>query len=396
MSEEDKEQATPENQDDSDSEEGGDGEQENKISGLEAGLVVMLLAVLPDLVELGIVFVGLDDFWISDAIFFTSSEIYAASRKVDGRIYARAGNIAELVPYVGALPLRTIGWSAAFYAHNHPNSWLGKKISKIGEQLSKIEKVTGAAKMVSDAKGGGGSGPDATGSSGETGMGTSGEVAKSGSRRGVEIEKRNQKDFEGFNKSNEELFPGQSQNQPSTGRGEGGGESINPELMGAMSEMPKMETHGFPQKTGVEDEKEPDNTPQKTAKLKVDEVGDDKDTKEGTAPVIPDMMTSDNPVKNRRQQPTPEGWANPDNLKDNMAWMRENKPEEYKRWQGVMAFGQEHGMKTDEMWAAHLEKERDRKKYLGKYHEDSGGNKNKDDVELDGNQVDLKDLDKAA
>ncbi len=221
-----------------DSDAGGEKpEQQNKISGLEVGLMTILLGVVPDAVEFGLVFLLLDDFWVSDIVFFTASETYAAIKGVDGRIYSRMGNIAELVPYVGSLPLRTVGWSAAFYAHNHPNSWLGKKIAKIGETFKKIEKGVGVATTLK-GKGAGGSSQEGSLSGASTARA---DIARSGTAKAGVIEERNRVATESFNKSNEELTSGRKGSP-----GEGG--SINPESMSAMSDLPKMETHGFPNK----------------------------------------------------------------------------------------------------------------------------------------------------
>ena len=89
-----------------------------KISLPEA-LFVGSFVALADAVELVLVFFLLDDFWISDAIAFPATQIYLRMKGVKGT-YSLVGNGLELVPYVGWLPLRTIGFAITVWLDHHP------------------------------------------------------------------------------------------------------------------------------------------------------------------------------------------------------------------------------------------------------------------------------------
>jgi hypothetical protein len=94
---------------------------EPKISLPEAIFVGLLFFVLPDAVEFILIFFGLDDFWISDAIAFPGSQIYLKMKGVKG-VYTLAANLAETLPYVGWLPMRTIGFGVTLWLDHHPKA----------------------------------------------------------------------------------------------------------------------------------------------------------------------------------------------------------------------------------------------------------------------------------
>lgn len=52
---------------------------------------------------------GLDDFFILDALRFPLSKIYLKLKGVNGTADTVA-NLLEMVPYLGALPISTLGW----------------------------------------------------------------------------------------------------------------------------------------------------------------------------------------------------------------------------------------------------------------------------------------------
>ncbi len=92
--------------------------QGHKISDPEAVFVIIAIGLV-DLVELALVFFGLDDFWISDAIAFPLTQIYLRMKGVRGT-YELIGNIIELIPYAGWIPFRTLGMIATIYVDRHP------------------------------------------------------------------------------------------------------------------------------------------------------------------------------------------------------------------------------------------------------------------------------------
>jgi hypothetical protein len=91
---------------------------EPKISLPEA-IFVGSLIVLADTVEFILLFFGLDDFWISDAIAFPSTQIYLRMKGVRGT-YSLVANLLELIPYLGDLPFRTIGFVLVVWFDHHP------------------------------------------------------------------------------------------------------------------------------------------------------------------------------------------------------------------------------------------------------------------------------------
>lgn len=93
-------------------------QHEPKIPLPEAIFVGMFVA-LADAFELMLLFFALDDFWISDAIAFPATQIYFRMRGVKGTA-SLATNVLELFPYIGSLPLRTIGFVMTVWMANHP------------------------------------------------------------------------------------------------------------------------------------------------------------------------------------------------------------------------------------------------------------------------------------
>lgn len=81
---------------------------ERKISFLEAVLLVTYIG-LTDLVGIILVIFGLDDFFILDLFTFPVTQIYFRFKGIDKAQYDLAMNLLELIPYIGALPLRTFG-----------------------------------------------------------------------------------------------------------------------------------------------------------------------------------------------------------------------------------------------------------------------------------------------
>ncbi len=88
-----------------------------KISTVEALLLLMYIGAT-DLVGFLLIFVGLDDFFLLDLLTFPVTQIYFKMKGVKAN-YAFVTNILELVPYLGALPLRTIGVAAVIWMDRH-------------------------------------------------------------------------------------------------------------------------------------------------------------------------------------------------------------------------------------------------------------------------------------
>lgn len=92
-------------------------ENQPKILLAEALIVGPLFFIIPDLIELTLLFFGLDDFWLSDMYSFATSQIYLRLKGIK-TTYTLITNVLEMIPYVGALPLRTIGFIITYYIVN--------------------------------------------------------------------------------------------------------------------------------------------------------------------------------------------------------------------------------------------------------------------------------------
>ncbi|MBI5079468.1 hypothetical protein HZB06_02240 [Candidatus Wolfebacteria bacterium] len=93
-------------------------EQEKKI-GLPEIILLNLYIVPLDLLGLAIIFIGLDDFWIIDILTFPVTQFYFRIRGMKATADL-VGSLIELIPYVGALPIKSIAMNINIYLVNHP------------------------------------------------------------------------------------------------------------------------------------------------------------------------------------------------------------------------------------------------------------------------------------
>ncbi|MEK7212248.1 MAG: hypothetical protein AAB686_01050 [Patescibacteria group bacterium] len=103
--------------------------EEDKIKSpltLPEMLFVGGLLLVADTIEALLLLFALDDFGISDAIAFPATQIYLKLRGVRG-FYCLIGNCLELVPYLGALPLRTITFGVTMFMES---DWGRKTVGK--------------------------------------------------------------------------------------------------------------------------------------------------------------------------------------------------------------------------------------------------------------------------
>src|SRR3989344_9625356 len=91
---------------------------EKKIS-LPETLILTMYIGFTDLIGIALIFLGLDDFWILDIIAFPVTQFYFRMKGVRAAADLTA-NVLELIPYVGALPIRTIGLWLTIYFANRP------------------------------------------------------------------------------------------------------------------------------------------------------------------------------------------------------------------------------------------------------------------------------------
>lgn len=94
---------------------------EDKIISLPETILLTLYIGFTDLIGIALIFFGLDDFWILDILTFPVTQFYFRMKGVSAAADL-AANMAELIPYLGALPIRTIGLLITIYLANHPKT----------------------------------------------------------------------------------------------------------------------------------------------------------------------------------------------------------------------------------------------------------------------------------
>jgi len=94
-------------------------EEQNKKISLPETIILMLYIGLCDIFGLILVLFGLDDFFILDILTFPVTQFYFRIKRVRSTYDVIAG-ICELIPYLGALPIKSIGVAITIYAANHP------------------------------------------------------------------------------------------------------------------------------------------------------------------------------------------------------------------------------------------------------------------------------------
>lgn len=97
----------------------GDATPKDPKISLPEALIVLSFIMMVDLLELLLLFVGMDDFWITDALAFPTTYLYLRWKGVRGA-YVLFTGAWELVPYLGWLPARTIGFLLTIWADRHP------------------------------------------------------------------------------------------------------------------------------------------------------------------------------------------------------------------------------------------------------------------------------------
>ncbi|PIR44332.1 hypothetical protein COV23_00365 [Candidatus Wolfebacteria bacterium CG10_big_fil_rev_8_21_14_0_10_31_9] len=89
-------------------------------------IILLNLYIIPlDLVGLVLVFFALDDFGIIDLLTFPVTQFYFRIKGAQATVDLVA-SIIELIPYVGALPIKTVGLNMSIYFTNHPPKVIDK------------------------------------------------------------------------------------------------------------------------------------------------------------------------------------------------------------------------------------------------------------------------------
>lgn len=90
--------------------------QQSRI-GILAILLFTPYLLLLDVIDILLLFLGLDDFWILDLLSFPVTQFYLRWKSARST-YNLVGNLLELIPYVGKLPWRTVGFLLTVWATN--------------------------------------------------------------------------------------------------------------------------------------------------------------------------------------------------------------------------------------------------------------------------------------
>ncbi len=97
-----------------------------KITQVESFIILAILAGL-DIVDVALLIVGLDDFFLLDIVAFPITQLYFRMKGVRAN-YMLFANVAEVIPYVGKLPLRTIGALVTIRQANNPEGLLAEVV----------------------------------------------------------------------------------------------------------------------------------------------------------------------------------------------------------------------------------------------------------------------------
>lgn len=104
-----------------------------KISIVEAFLLTSYIA-LTDVIGLILVLFGLDDFFIIDVLTFPVTQFYFRIKGIKGN-YDLIANLAEIIPYVGALPIRTVGVLLVIWIDRHPRGAIAQVTEKAAQKI---------------------------------------------------------------------------------------------------------------------------------------------------------------------------------------------------------------------------------------------------------------------
>ena len=96
--------------------------------------------LLSDAIGVALILIGIDDFFILDIIRFPVSQIYLRMKGVAGTA-TLVSNLLETLPYIGALPIASIGWFVTIYLDRHPESIAAKGVEAAG-RMNKISSPT--------------------------------------------------------------------------------------------------------------------------------------------------------------------------------------------------------------------------------------------------------------
>ena len=111
---------------------------ESKISLPEA-LLVTQYVMIADVIGVVLLLVGLDDFFILDILTFPVTQIYFRMKGVSAG-YDLVAGLFEMIPYVGALPIKTVGVIATIAV-----DWYFPQVAAATNVAAKVKNPVAAA-----------------------------------------------------------------------------------------------------------------------------------------------------------------------------------------------------------------------------------------------------------
>ncbi len=120
-----------------------EGEETTPKKFTEAEMVILLLYIgFTDLVGILIVCFALDDVGIIDILTFPVTQFYFRMKRVNSN-FDLVGNVVEVIPYIGALPIRTIVCWMTMQAANNPGGKAAKFMNKLSQANPKSASLKG-------------------------------------------------------------------------------------------------------------------------------------------------------------------------------------------------------------------------------------------------------------
>lgn len=123
-------------------EEEEENEQESSEPKISSVMVVLgsLWYGIIDLIGIILAFVGLDDFFILDLLAWP---MHWYLRHVGApSTYDLIGQIVEMIPYVGALPLRSICWGITVWVDRNPDGTTSQIVNRAEQATSRVNQVS--------------------------------------------------------------------------------------------------------------------------------------------------------------------------------------------------------------------------------------------------------------
>jgi hypothetical protein len=113
-------------------------------------IILLMIAVIIDAIGIFLLFFAMDDFFVLD-IFGLTMQGYFRIRGVNGAGYDLVASLLEVVPYLGALPFKTVGVATVAWIDSHPSGSIAKT-ANLAAIKKPVSKPTAVPKMDSVIK----------------------------------------------------------------------------------------------------------------------------------------------------------------------------------------------------------------------------------------------------